>query len=71
MFKVDLEFKYDPELEAVAQEFAASNDLFLEQFRLSWEKLSIIDRFDGPYGNVCTNKKSELKVKSTSYKSEL
>ena len=71
MLKVDLEFKYDPELEAVAQEFAANNDLFLEQFKLSWEKLSIIDRFDGPYGNVCTIKKSELKVKSTPHKSEL
>ena len=55
MYKVDLEFKYDPELESVAQEFAASNDLFLNQVKLAWERLANIDRFDGPFGNKCTN----------------
>ena len=72
MLKVDLEFKFDPELEAVAQEFAASNDLFLHQFKLAWEKLSNIDRFDGPYGNVC-NKNSKTSSKGDFYspKSEL
>ena len=70
MFKVDLEFKYDPELETVAQEFAANNELFLNQFRLAWQKLANIDRFDGPYGNVC-DKKSGSKEKSKVPKSEL
>ena len=63
MYKVDLEFKYDPELQSIALEYASNNDLFLNQFALAWEKLSIIDRFDGPYGNVCK------KVKNQDFKS--
>jgi hypothetical protein len=56
MFKVDLEFKYDPELASIAQEYAASNDLFVSQFMKAWKKISTMDRFDGPYGNLCTKR---------------
>ena len=70
MFKVDLEFLYDPELQSIAQEYASDNELFMSQFTMAWEKLAIIDRFDGPYGNICT-KTGQPGESSRSLKSEL
>merc|ERR1711874_743168 len=53
MFKSDVMFKYDAVLEAIAQDYASDNELFLTDFAAAWTKLSNIDRFDGPTGNLC------------------
>jgi len=54
MFKTDLMFKFDPELLAISQDFAADNDLFLAEVNKAWTKLANADRFDGPINNLCT-----------------
>ena len=53
MYKVDLQFKNNAELLAISQDYASDNQLFLNDFRLAWTKLSNADRFDGPYNNLC------------------
>ena len=53
MYAVDVMFKYDAELEAISEDYASDNQLFLDHFAAAWTKLSNIDRFDGPMGNVC------------------
>ena len=44
MYKTDLMFKFDAELLAISQEFAADNHLFLEQFTQAWTFLANADR---------------------------
>jgi len=53
MLRTDLMFKDDPELLAVAQDFAADNEMFLEELAAAWTKISNADRFKGPIENVC------------------
>mmetsp|Transcript_24497 Transcript_24497/g.64636 ORF Transcript_24497/g.64636 Transcript_24497/m.64636 type:complete len:704 (-) Transcript_24497:138-2249(-) len=53
MLGVDLLFRYDAELLAIAQGYASDNGLFLRDFAAAWTKLMNADRFKGPTGNVC------------------
>ena len=53
MRPVDLLFRNDAELGAIAQEFAADDALFRAEFAAAWTKLMNADRFDGPTGNLC------------------
>ena len=53
MRPVDLLFRTDAELGAIAQEFAADDALFRAEFAAAWTKLINADRFDGPTGNLC------------------
>jgi len=50
----DIAIKQDPELAAIAKEYAADNNLFLKDFAAAWNKAMNVDRFDGPLGNVCS-----------------
>ncbi len=56
MLKQDLYFKDDPRLAMVSKEYASNNKLFLTHFAKAWTKLSNIDRFDGPFRNLCETK---------------
>jgi len=49
----DLAIKWDASLLAIADEYAANNDLFLMEFAWAWNKLVTADRFKGPTDNVC------------------
>ncbi len=49
----DMWLLWDPELLAIADQFAANNTLFLETLTGAWTTLMNADRFDGPTGNVC------------------
>jgi len=62
MLHTDLMIKYDPELLAIAQEFASSNKSFLEAFAYAWRKLVISDRFDGPTANLCSSRHQSEEV---------
>ena len=53
MLPQDLLFRDDSVLSPIAKKYASDNELFLNDFRKAWTKLSNIDRFDGPIGNVC------------------
>ena len=53
MYKVDLYFKTDPELAAISYEFAADNQLFLQELATAWQLLVNSDMFDGPNNNLC------------------
>jgi catalase (peroxidase I) len=54
----DLGIRWDTTYEAIAQDFAADNNMFLMEFASAWTKVMNIDRFDGPTGNLCTPTKS-------------
>jgi len=54
MLRTDFIFSFDPELLAIAQEFAADNQMFLREAATAWTKLANADRFAGPSGNICT-----------------
>lgn len=53
MLPADLLFRTDPELAAISEEYAADNDLFLDDFAAAWTRLMEADRFSGPAGSVC------------------
>jgi len=53
MLPTDLMFKFEPELLAIAQDFAADNEMFLAEVASTWTKLANADRFKGPTRNVC------------------
>ena len=53
LFPSDLLIKWDPELFATAQAFAADASLFRSEYRAAWTKLMNADRFDGPARNLC------------------
>ena len=44
MYKTDIMFKFDAELLAISQEFAADNQLFLDIFTEAWTVLANADR---------------------------
>jgi len=49
----------EPQFLTAAQDFAADNDMFLEEFAAAWTKVMNADRFDGPAGNLCEPYQSE------------
>jgi len=51
----DLALKWEPSLAAIAGEFAADLNLFVQAFTAAWTKFVTLDRFDGPYGNLCSS----------------
>lgn len=51
----DMVIKQDPELAAIARQYAQDNDLFVSDFSAAWTKLMNADRFNGPVGSVCAN----------------
>eukprot|EP00092_Neocalanus_flemingeri_P007602 GFUD01008204.1.p1 GENE.GFUD01008204.1~~GFUD01008204.1.p1 ORF type:complete len:657 (+),score=134.32 GFUD01008204.1:264-2234(+) len=54
MLPTDLMIRFDPVLQAIAQDFAEDNNMFLSEVAAAWTKLSISDRFQGPTGNQCS-----------------
>lgn len=50
----DMVLKRDPELAAIAKQFATDNELFVQEFAAAWTKLMNADRFKGPTGNECS-----------------
>lgn len=50
---IDVAILMDPALKAIAQDYAADEELFLLQFAAAWVKMANADRFDGPAGNLC------------------
>jgi catalase (peroxidase I) len=58
MTPLDLGIKWDTTYLAIAQDFAADNDMFLMEFASAWTKVMNIDRFDGPTGNLCNPTKA-------------
>lgn len=56
----DAAIKEDPELAAIAREFASDNAKFVAAFNAAFVKLVNADRWDGPGGNVCTGAASAL-----------
>jgi catalase (peroxidase I) len=53
MTPADLVIKKDATLAVIAQEYAGSNDKFLQDFAAAWTKAMNADRFKGPLGNEC------------------
>lgn len=45
----DINVRIDPELLAIAQQYAADNDVFIADLRRAWIKFSNNDRFDKPH----------------------
>ena len=55
MYRSDMYFKTDPELSAIAMEFAQDQDQFLRVLADAWTLLMNADMFDGPHGLKCNN----------------
>lgn len=55
----------EPQFLTAAQDFAADNDMFLEEFAAAWTKVMNADRFDGPAGNLCEPYQSEEEMEMT------
>jgi len=53
MFGTDLWYKTDGELRAIAEDYYYNNTKFVTDFTSAWYKLTTVDRFSGPAGNVC------------------
>lgn len=53
LLQADLQLKFDAELMAISQNYAADNTLFLKTFTAAWTKLANSDRFNGPTGSLC------------------
>jgi len=45
----------EPDLKAIAEEYAENESIFYDVFAKAWTKLMIADRFDGPFDNECTD----------------
>ncbi|KAG2487014.1 hypothetical protein HYH03_014384 [Edaphochlamys debaryana] len=52
----DLAIRWDPEFQAIAQEFAADNTAFRNAFAAAWTRFMNADRFNGPTGSECPRK---------------
>ena len=63
MYSVDFQFKFDPELNAIAEKYAANNELFKANFASAWVKLASADMFYGPVQNRCD--KEEIPTTTT------
>ena len=55
MYRADMYFKTDPELSAIAMEFAQDKTQFLRVLAEAWTLLMNADMFDGPQGIKCNN----------------
>ena len=55
MYRSDMYFKTDPELSAIAMEFAQDEAHFLRVMAEAWTLLMNADMFDGPQGLKCNN----------------
>ena len=53
MYKVDIYFKTDPELSAIAMQFAEDETKFFSSLSEAWTLLMSADMFSGPDGNMC------------------
>ena len=53
-------FKTDPELSAIAMEFAQDQDQFLRVLADAWTLLMNADMFDGPQGMKCNNQDNTI-----------
>ena len=53
MYKVDIYFKTDPELSAIAMRFAENESEFYSSLSEAWTLLMSADMFSGPDGNLC------------------
>ena len=49
----DMQLRWEPNLAAIAEEYASDEALFLQEFSDAWVKMMNIDRFNGPAGNLC------------------
>ena len=55
MTPLDMNLVYKSEFRAVIEDLASNNTLFLESFVSAWNKLMSLDRFDGPFKNLCSH----------------
>ena len=55
MYRSDMYFKTDPELSAIAMDFAQNQFLFHQELSSAWTILMNADMFDGPQGIKCNN----------------
>ena len=53
MYKVDIYFKTDPELSAIAMHFAENESDFFSSLSEAWTLLMSADMYSGPDGNLC------------------
>ena len=53
MLESDLVLRFDPELMAIAQEFAVDGGTFRAQFAAAWTKAMNADLYDGPTHYFC------------------
>lgn len=53
ILRSDLLLTLEPTYASAAMDFAADNDMFLDEFAAAWTKVMNADRFDGPTGNLC------------------
>lgn len=54
------------EFKPIVEEYAANNDLFLDEFASAWTKMMIADRFNRPSNNVCDSLSHATTTKSDS-----
>eukprot|EP00041_Stephanoeca_diplocostata_P023821 m.593203 g.593203 ORF g.593203 m.593203 type:complete len:555 (+) comp22392_c0_seq4:845-2509(+) len=71
MLKTDMWIRFDPELAAAGEEFAADNRVFLDVFATAWTKLMNADRFDGPGNNLCDSSALQEPVRDSSTATEI
>jgi hypothetical protein len=62
VMRSDFLLTLEPSFLAAAQDFAADEDVFLEEFAAAWTKVMNADRFDGPAGNLCEPYKTEAEI---------
>ena len=60
MYRTDLYFKIDPELSAIAMEFAEDQNLFFQELSNAWYLLMNADMFSGPMGNKCPSFQDDI-----------
>jgi len=53
MLPTDLMYKTNPELKAIAEDYAIDESKFMADLGMAWNKLATADRYDGPIGNLC------------------
>ena len=58
MYRTDVYFKTNPQLSAIAMEFAEDQNLFFQELTNAWYLLMNADMFSGPTGNKCPSLKT-------------
>lgn len=66
VLRSDFLLTLEPSFRTAAQDFAADNDMFLEEFAAAWTKVMNADRFDGPTGNLCEPYKTQEELETSS-----